>query len=441
MDVQAVDPATGRVLGTWPASRPADTDAALDAAVTAQAEWGARTPEARAAVLARAGELLRTRAPALTLLLADEVGRPVREGRAELDAAVALLDYLARHAARHLAPERVSAEKPRAYARFDPRGVLLAVLEGVTVYEDLAHAVGLPLATGSGVMVLPEVRAPASALAFVQVLEAAGVPHGLIGVARLAPTEATAWVADPRIAGAVARASAATVRFVREASARHDTEAWTEGPTNDALVVLADADVGDAVAAYVRGRFHATGQGRRGPRRCIVVEPLAERFERELAARIAALVVGPPRDTGTTIGPVLANGVIERLATHVEASVAAGARRVCASRFPEGPGAWCPALLVAGLEPGMPLFDERVQGPLALLATAHDEAHAFELATSSPDAVGLSVFGRDASRAEELALATQAAPVAVNEVPGADPRLVAPPLLRTLSVRRHVEIA
>lgn len=441
MQAQAIDPATGRSLATWPASSPADVDAALDAAIAAQAEWAARTAESRAAVLARAGEVVRARASALALLLADEVGRPVREGRAELDAAMALLDYLARHAARHLVPERVSAEAPRAYARFEPRGVLFAVLEGVTVFEDLAHALALPLATGAGVVLLPESRAPASALAFVQVLEAAGLPAGLVGVVRLAPQEATAWAADPRVRGVLARARAHTVRALGEAGARHDVCTWTEAPSNDALVVLADADVEDAVEAYVRGRFHAAGQARRGVRRCIVVAPLAERMEHALAARVLAEVVGPPRDAGTTLGPVLARSVVERLASQVEASVAAGARRVTASGFPDGAGAWCPALLVAGVAPGMPLFDERVEGPLAVLVTARDEGHAFALATATHDPAQLAVFARDAARAEELALATNAMAVAINAVPGADPRLVAPQALRALSVRRPVEIA
>ena len=441
MHAQAVDPATGRSLATWPASSPTDVDAALDTAVAAQAEWGARTPESRAAVLARASEVVRARASALALLLADEVGRPVREGRAEIDAAIALLDYLARHAARHLVPERVSAEAPRAYARFEPRGVLFALLEGVTVYEDLAHAVALPLATGAGVVVRPESRAPASALAFVQVLEAAGVPAGLVGVVRLAPQEGTAWVADPRVRGVVARAHADTVRAINEASARHDVCTWTETPSNDALVVLADADVEDAVEAYVRGRFLAAGQGRRGVRRCITVAALAERMEHALAARVLAEVVGPPRDAGTTLGPVLARGVVERLALQVETSVAAGARRVTASRFPEGPGAWCPAMLLADVQAGMPLFDERVEGPLAILTTARDDAHALELATAARDPVQLAVFARDEARAEELGLATSATAVAVNAVPGADPRLFAPQALRRLSRRRPVEIA
>lgn len=423
MEFRAIDPATGRALATWPRTPPAEADAIVQRAVVAQRAWAAREPGARAAPLQRAAELLRTRAPAFVLLMADEMGKPIAQGRAELETCALALEHYAQHAARYLAPERVIASDPRAYVRHEPLGVVLGVLSWTFPFWQIVRLVAPALAAGNACLVKPAPSTPGCALALGTVWRDAGLDPDLVATLLLPRDELAAWIADPRIRGVTLTGSVAAGRAVAEVAGRHLKPCILELGGSDPYVVLADADLEDAVDACVTSRFVNSGQGCIAAKRWIVVDAVRERFEALVQERLGTLRVGAPRDPATQVGPLARRDLAEQVHTQVEASVAAGARLVLGGMLPPGPAAWYPVTLLTGVGPGMPAYDDEVSGPVAAIVPATDDDDALRIANDSPFGLGAAVFTRDSGRGEAAALSIEAGTVAVNTYVRTDPRL------------------
>jgi succinate-semialdehyde dehydrogenase/glutarate-semialdehyde dehydrogenase len=193
---------------------------------------------------------------------------------------------------------------------------------------------------------------------------------------------------------------------------------------SDAYLVLADADLDQAVPACVASRLVNSGQSCIAAKRFIVPRSIAAEFTERFVAGMRGKRVGDPLDEATEVGPQARRDLRDELHRQVERSVERGARLLLGGEVPEGPGAFYPPTVLAGVGPGMPAYDEELFGPVAAILAAADEDDAIRIANDSVFGLGAAVFTRDAARGEAIAARRlEAGSCFVNAFVKSDPRL------------------
>ncbi|HEV7178461.1 MAG TPA: aldehyde dehydrogenase family protein, partial [Candidatus Baltobacteraceae bacterium] len=192
---------------------------------------------------------------------------------------------------------------------------------------------------------------------------------------------------------------------------------------SDAFIVLADADLDLAAQTATKARFQNNGQSCIAAKRFIVERPVYDAFLEKFAAAAKAQTVGNPMDDATALGPVARGDLRDTLHAQVQETLEAGGELVLGGRNVERDGFFYEATIVAGVRPGMRMFDEEVFGPAAAVIRAEDASAAIALANASCYGLGSSIFTRDAERAQELAAQVEAGMVFINGMVASDPRL------------------
>jgi succinate-semialdehyde dehydrogenase/glutarate-semialdehyde dehydrogenase len=423
MSIQSINPATGDVLETFPEASSEQIEGILAGGHAAFVEWRARPFAERAAPMAEAARVLRRRRAELARTMTLEMGKPITQAGAEVDKCAWVADYYAEHAESFLRPEPRQTDASRSYVRFDPLGVILAVMPWNFPLWQVFRFAAPALMAGNAAVLKHASNVPRCALGIEEVFAQAGFPRGLF-TAILAPSRAVgAIIADPRIAAVTLTGSEAAGMQVAERAGRELKKTVLELGGSDPFIVLADADVPAAARAAADARLVNSGQSCIAAKRFIVVEDAREEFLRLFTAELAGRRMGDPLDPATQIGPQARTDLRDALHRQVEESLARGARLRLGGRIPPGRGAFYPATLLEAVDRGMPAFDEETFGPVAPVIRAKDEADAIRLANDSTFGLGASVWTRSLERAERLAAEIEAGSVFVNGLVRSDPRL------------------
>lgn len=421
--ITTVDPATGEPLEQYPYAAPAELERALARAADAFARWRRTSVDDRSLALSRLGRALEQRREEAAALITREMGKTVREARAELDKCVWACDHYAEHGARYLASEQVATEWNASYVRFLPLGPVLAVMPWNYPFWQVLRFAAPTLMAGNAIVLKHAANVTGCALLLARIAEQAELPAGLVQAPVMHRDTVAPMIADPRIAAVTLTGSDVVGAKVAETCGRHLKPSVLELGGSDPFIVLEDADVTEAARTAVAARFQNCGQSCIAAKRFIVVEQVADEFERRFAQAAAALVVGDPFDAATDLGPMARADLRDELAEQVRRSVAAGGRVVVGGPGETGPAAFHPATLVADVRPGDPLLEEETFGPVAALARVPDENAAVALANASPFGLSSSIWTADVRRGEALGARLETGAVFVNAMTASDPRM------------------
>jgi succinate-semialdehyde dehydrogenase/glutarate-semialdehyde dehydrogenase len=322
-----------------------------------------------------------------------------------------------------LAPEPVATDASDSYVRFDPLGVVLAIMPWNFPYWQAFRAAVPALAAGNTVALKHASNVTGCALAMDRLWRDAGLPEDAFTVILVQGAEASALAAHTAVAAVTLTGSEPAGASVATIAGRALKKVVLELGGSDPFIVLADADVAHAARQAAAARVINNGESCIAAKRFIVVESVADAFEEALAASLRALRVGDPLDRATDVGPLARPDLVDEVERQVVQSVAKGARLVLGGKRLPGPGNLFPPTLLTRVAPGMPAFDEETFGPLAAVTRARDAADAVGLANRSRFGLGASVWTADVEMARELAAKLEAGAVFVNATVRSDPRL------------------
>jgi succinate-semialdehyde dehydrogenase/glutarate-semialdehyde dehydrogenase len=423
----SVNPATGEELASFAEHTPAELEAALAAADTAQREWATTSFAERRRCLEAAARLLREGRGDYARLATLEMGKPLAEAAAEVDKCAWNCEYYAAQGERFLADEPVETDALSSWVAYQPLGVVLAIMPWNFPYWQVLRFAAPALMAGNGALLKHSPNVPRCALATEELFARAGVPDGLFRA--LLVTDASVGDAtgrllgDPRVGAVTLTGSERAGAAVGATAGRALKKCVLELGGSDPFVVLADADLGLAAEAAARARFLNGGQSCIAAKRFVVEEAVADEFEGRFVDAVAALGVGDPLDPATRVGPLARADLLDALERQVEGSVAGGAEVLCGGRRLNRPGWFYAPTVLAGVTPDMPVFAEETFGPVAAVVRAPDTEAAVALANDTPYGLGASVWTRDLERARRLGRRIESGSLFVNAVVASDPRL------------------
>jgi succinate-semialdehyde dehydrogenase/glutarate-semialdehyde dehydrogenase len=395
----------------------------LSGAAAAFRDWR-RVPFAeRAEPMRAAARILRARKEEFARTMAVEMGKPIAQGEAEAEKCAWTCEYYAEHAGAMLRVDPRETDALRSYIRFDPLGVVLAIMPWNFPFWQVFRFAAPALMAGNAAILKHASNVPRCALQIEDVLRQAGFPRDLFRAVLLESAAVSPLIADRRVSAVTLTGSDVVGARVAEQAGRELKKTVLELGGSDPFIVLGDADLAFAARGAADARLVNGGQSCIAAKRFIVVEPVADRFLDLFKQELASRRMGDPLSRETHVGPQARHELRDALHRQVEESRRRGARVLLGGEIPKGPGAFYPATLLAAVDPGMPAFDEETFGPVAAVIRAKDALDAVRLANESPFGLGASIWSRDLAGAERLAAEIEAGAVFVNGMVKSDPRL------------------
>lgn len=403
MAIASIDPATGETVRTYEETSAEEVVAALHAATHAQEHWRRRDIAHRTVPLRNASALLLRDKEEYARLMAVEMGKPVKQGRAEIEKCARICDYFAENAERFLAPEPVKTEATKSFVAFEPLGVVLAVMPWNFPFLQVFRAAAPALMAGNAMVLKHASNVPGCAVAIEKIFHDAGFPEGLFRNLLLGKKEAEALVDDPRISAITLTGSVPAGRKIAARAGAALKKVVLELGGSDPYVILEDADLELAADVCVAARVVNSGQSCIAGKRFIVVKEVHSKFAALFLKKMYEQKMGDPLDESVTIGPMARKDLRDDLHAQVENSITQGAKLVLGGKIPEEKGFFYPPTVLDGVRRGIAAFDEETFGPVAAIIEAEDEDDAIRIANDTDFGLGAAVFTRDPARGERIA--------------------------------------
>jgi len=415
------DPATNAVFARVPDSGPADARAAVDAAHAAFPAWRAVPAKQRAQILKRWNDLVLAHQEDLGRLISREQGKPLAEGRGEVAYAASYIEWFAEEATRANG-DVIPAPAPgrRMFALKEPVGVVAAITPWNFPAAMIARKIAPALAAGCTVVCKPAEDTPLTSLALVRLAQEAGVPAGVLNIVTASrertPEVVDAWLDDERVRKITFTGSTPVGKHLARRSADTLKKLSLELGGNAPFIVFDDADLDAAVDGLMAAKFRNGGQTCVCPNRVYVQAAVHDRFVEKLAARVAALKVGPASDAASQIGPMINARAVDKIIRHVEDAVARGARILTGGRrlAELGPNYVAPTVLVDA-DATMDCACEETFGPVAPVTRFETEAEVIAAANATPYGLAAYFYSTDARRIWRVTEALESGLVGVNE--------------------------
>ena len=422
--MKTVNPATGETVRSYEEMDPASVERALDEAHDAFLEWRFSDFEARAGLMREAARLLRERSASSAQLMAEEMGKPLAGGKAEVDKCAWVCDYYAENAQRFLADEPIETDASESWVAFRPLGVVLAVMPWNFPFWQVFRFAAPALMAGNAAVLKHASNVCGSALAIEEVFADAGFPPGLFRTLLIGSGQVPAVIEHPKVRAVTLTGSTPAGRAVAAKAGEVLKKTVLELGGSDPYLVLEDADLEQTVATCAASRLINSGQSCIAAKRFIVVRSLVQRFEELMVERMQEARMGPPEEQGVTVGPQAREDLRDDLHRQVQDSLAKGARLLTGGVIPDGPGAFYPPSVLTDVKAGMPAYEEELFGPVAAIIPVADEEEGLRVANDSPFGLGAAVFTRDLERGKRIAADhLDAGACFVNDFVKSDPRL------------------
>jgi succinate-semialdehyde dehydrogenase/glutarate-semialdehyde dehydrogenase len=419
----ATNPYTSEVIQRYLALDEEGIRTKIAEADKAFADWSRRPIAERAEVLRRVATGLRNNKEKLAILMAKEMGKPVKEGGPEVEKAAWCAEHYADNAEAYLAREELPSDASLSFVCYQPLGTLLGILPWNAPLWLAFRYLAPALMAGNTCVMKHDPNVPGCAEAIEDIFKEAGVPDNIMVNLPVETPLVEKAIRDPRIAAVSFTGSAGAGGKVASMAASEIKHSVLELGGSDPLIVLADADLDAAADVATLSRIINAGQSCIAAKRIIVEAPVYEDFIVSLYTRLAKLKLGNPIDTSTDIGPIARADLRDNLHRQVIESIQAGARCLLGGELPEGKGFLYPVTMLVDVTPDMVAFREETFGPVMCVTKAENAEHALELANDTEFGLGAGLWTADADLAQEMAMKINAGQVAVNGIVKTDPRL------------------
>src|SRR4051794_17678852 len=396
------DPATGEPLCEVADGTPEDAKAALDAAVSKQAEWAATPPNERSEILWRVFEALNEHADDLALLMTLEMGKAVAESKAEIAYSAEFFRWFSGEALRIDGNYKVAGNAAsRVLVMRQPVGPSFFITPWNFPTAMGTRKIGPAIAAGCTMVIKPAQLTPLSMIALAQLLEACGLPGGVLNVITSSSSSSVAKpvIADPRLRKLSFTGSTEVGRKLIAQAADNVLNVSMELGGNAPFLIFEDADLDAAVEGAMIAKMRNIGEACTSANRFHVADSVAGDFADRLAERMGSLKVGRGTEEDVDVGPLIDEDQRSKVAELVDDAVGKGATALVGGSALDGAGYFYEPTVLRGVSPDARVLKEEIFGPVAPVAPFGSEEEAIAAANDTEYGLVAYVFTSDLKRA------------------------------------------
>jgi len=412
------DPATGQVIAQVADAGVSDGRAALDAAVAVQEDWARTPPRDRGEILRKAWELITQRASDLALLMTLEMGKALPESEAEITYGSEFFRWFSEEAVRVAGRYSVAPTgATRLLTLKQPVGPCLMITPWNFPLAMGTRKIGPAIAAGCTMVVKPAALTPLSMLALADILSEAGLPDGVLNIVTTKSTGEVMepLIRDPRLRKLTFTGSTEVGRSLIEQSAEGVLRVSMELGGNAPFLVFADADLDKAVEGAMLAKMRNVGEACTAANRFLVHESVAAEFGRRLAERMGALTMGRGTEEGVDVGPLVEAKQRDKVRELVDDAVQEGAEATVGGEAPDGDGYFFPPTVLTDVPTSARMFKEEIFGPVAPIFTFGKDEEALAMANDTEFGLVAYLFTQDLNRAVWAYEGLQTGMVGVNQ--------------------------
>lgn len=419
MSIQSKNPASGAVLMEFQAHTFEEACAKAAQTHAAQKVWKMTSVTERMPFAIKLAQVLRENSDEYAKLMTIEMGKPITQAKAEVEKCAWLCEHYGEKSAEYLQTIELPSTTSRSYVRFDPLGVLLAIMPWNYPFWQVIRAAIPTLMAGNGVLLKHASNVPQCALALEDAFKKAGFPQHIFQTLLINGPTASDLISCPEISCVTITGSTQAGLKVAEACAKNLKKVVLELGGSDPYIIFADADLDKACATALTARMQNAGQSCIAAKRFLVQSTIKDAFEAKMIELFKTIVMGDPLDEKTTVGPVATPAFAAQLKDQLDRSVAKGARVITGGQVN---GAFFTPALVGPVTHDVAVWSEETFGPLMAYATFESEAGALEAANDTEYGLGGALWTADAARIERMIPLLDSGAVTVNGMTKSDPR-------------------
>ena len=416
--LEVEDPATGETIAEVADASPDDALAALAACADNQAEFQHMAPRERGEILRRAWELIHERMDDLALLMTLEMGKTIKESKAEIAYAGEFFRWFAEQAVRidgryAVAPNGAG----RLLTMKQPVGPCIAITPWNFPMAMGTRKIGPAVAAGCTMVLKPAKQTPLSMLALAQILEESGLPGGVLNIVTASSSGSIMepLIKDPRARKLTFTGSTEVGRTLIEQSAEQILKVSMELGGNAPFLVFDDADVDDAVEGALIAKMRNIGEACTAANRFHVAGGVADEFASKLAERMGDMKVGRGTEEGVDVGPLIDDkqrGIVSDL---VDDATSKGAKVLVGGTQVNGAGYFYEPTVLADVPREAKMLKDEIFGPVAPVTSFDDERQAIDAANDTEYGLVAYVYTRDIKRALRVCEGLQTGMVGLNQ--------------------------
>lgn len=377
-------------------------------------DWSKSDVAPRLAVLDRLASLLTENREELARTMALEMGKPIAQGRQEVDLCASIAHYYAVNSAALLVPEPVLSDIGEGWVEFHPIGVLLAIEPWNFPIYQLIRVIVPAIAVGNPVLFKHAGIVPQCAVSFEGLVRQAGAPDGAVTNLFLSNEQVAELLGDPRIQGVALTGSERAGSKVGARASEMLKKSTLELGGSDVFVVLDDADIAKAVKAGVAARLNNAGQVCIGAKRFVIQRGVADAFIDGFVAGMKNATMGDPMAPDTVLGPLASPEALAGLDRQVDEAIRNGAQVITGGKRANRSGLFYEPTVLADITKDNPAYYQEFFGPVAQLFVVDSDDAAVELANDSLFGLGGAIFSTNIARARALASRIETGMVFIN---------------------------
>lgn len=424
MPIITINPATEEILNEYVEDSVLVILNKINRAKEIQRNWSKASIETRAKHLKSVANLLRSNIDRYSKLMSLEMGKPILQGRSEVEKCAWVCDYYAENGEKFLSNINIKTELTSSYVSFRPIGTVLAIMPWNFPFWQVFRFAAPALMAGNAALLKHSRNTMGCGIEIEHIFRDAGCPEGLFSNLVIGSEPVKRIIEHKDIAAVTLTGSTPVGAEVASVAGKNIKKTVMELGGSDPYIILSDAEISKAAGICAFARLINSGQSCIAAKRFIVEKSVAEEFENEFVKAMESYVMGNPLDEQTQVGPQARKDLQLELQEQVDKTIAAGAKLLLGGEIQNGTGYFYPPTILTQVKEGMLAYHEEIFGPVASIVYADNAEEAVRIANDSVFGLGAAIFTRDVQKGKFIAEnLIEAGSCFVNTFVRSDPRL------------------